>query len=224
MKRTSAFLLLALTIVLASAYQQKNKKVVFFGDSITHAGGQPGGYIIRMGDSLKQKGISNYELKAAGVGWDKVYDLYLRIEDDVLNQHPDIVVIFEGVNDVGHKSSLHTGTDIEKYERFYRAIIKKLQQQNIQPVLCTMAVIGEKKNNENSDDKELDAYADVIRKIAKELNLPLVDMRTAFKNYYIHNNPDNLDKNILTRDGIHLNDKGNQFAADLIWDVLKTVK
>jgi lysophospholipase L1-like esterase len=224
MKKISAALLITFSVILLSAYQQKNKKVVFFGDSITLAGGQPSGYIVRMGDSLKQKGITNYELKAAGVGYDKVYDLYLRMEDDVLSQHPDIVVIFEGVNDVGHKSGMHTGTDIEKYERFYRAIIKKLQQQNIKPVLCTMAVIGEKKNNANNDDKELDAYADIIRKIAKELNLPLVDFRTAFKNYYIANNPGDLDKNVLTRDGIHFNEKGHQFAADLIWEVLKTVK
>lgn len=223
MKKICTIALILSTVILLSFYQQKNRKVIFFGDSITAAGGQPGGYVVRMADSLKQKGITGYELKAAGVGYDKVYDLYLRIEEDVLSQHPDIVVIFEGVNDVGHKSGMHTGTDIEKYERFYRAIIKKLQQQNIKPVLCTMAVIGEKKNNANNDDKELDAYADIIRKIAAELKLPLVDIRTACKNYYLTNNPSDLDKNILTRDGIHFNEKGNQFAADLIWDILKTL-
>lgn len=211
-------------ILMVSFQSQKKKKVVFFGDSITAAGGQPGGYIVRMNDSLLQKGITNYELKAAGVGWDKVYDLYLRLEDDVLNEHPDIVVIFEGVNDVGHKGSLHTGTDIDKYERFYRAIIKKLQQQHIKPVLCTMAVIGEKKNNANNDDKELDDYADRIRNISKDLQLPLVDLRAAFKNYYLLNNTGNQEKDILTKDGIHFNDKGHQFAADLIWEVLKTVQ
>ncbi len=224
MKKINLVFVCIISIMILSFQKQKTRKVVFFGDSITHAGSQPGGYIVRMADSLKQKGITGYTLKGAGVGWDKVYDLYLRMEDDVLNQHPDIVVIFEGVNDVGHKSGLHTGTDIDKYERFYRAIIKKLQQQNIKPVLCTMAVIGEKKNNENNDDKELDQYADVIRKIARELNFPLVDLRTAFKNYYLTNNTANLDKNVLTRDGIHLNDKGNQFTADLIWDVLKNVQ
>lgn len=223
MKKICTIALILSSVILLSFYQQKNRKVIFFGDSITAAGGQPGGYVVRMADSLKQKGITGYELKAAGVGYDKVYDLYLRIEEDVLSQHPDIVVIFEGVNDVGHKSGMHTGTDIEKYERFYRAIIKKLQQQNIKPVLCTMAVIGEKKNNANNDDKELDAYADIIRKIAAELKLPLVDIRAACKKYYLTNNPSDLDKNILTRDGIHFNEKGNQFAADLIWDILKTL-
>jgi lysophospholipase L1-like esterase len=224
MKKINLVIICLFSLIIWSFQKQKIKKVVFFGDSITAAGSQPGGYIVRMEDSLKQKGINNYILKGAGVGWDKVYDLYLRIETDVLNERPDIVVIFEGVNDVGHKASMHTGTDIDKYERFYRAIIKKLQQQNIKPVLCTMAVIGEKKNNENNDDKELDQYADVIRKIAKELNLPLVDLRTAFKNYYTANNTTDLDKNVLTKDGIHFNDAGHQFAADLIWDVLKNVK
>lgn len=224
MKKISVISLLLFSVLIFSFQNKKTKKVIFFGDSITLAGGQSGGYIVRMADSLKVKGINDYNFKAAGVGYDKVYDLYLRIEEDVLNQHPDMVVIFEGVNDVGHKSGMHTGTDIEKYERFYRAIIKKLQHQKIKPVLCTMAVIGEKKNNENNDDKELDAYADIIRKIAKELNLPLVDLRTAFKNYYLTNNTTNQEKNVLTKDGIHFNDQGHQLAADLIWDVLKDVK
>ncbi len=224
MKKTYVAALLLLCLGLLSAAYQQKKKVIFFGDSITLAGGQPGGYVLQLADSLQKKGITNYDLEAAGVGYDKVYDLYLRIEDDVLSKHPDIVVIFEGVNDVGHKSGMHTGTDIEKFERFHRAIIKKLQQQNIQPVLCTMAVIGEKKNNGNNDDVELDAYAEIIRKIAAELHLPLVDFRSAFKKYYEQHNPGNLEKNVLTRDGIHFNETGHRMAATMIWDVLKQLK
>src|SRR5271155_3096774 len=73
----------------------KTTRVVFFGDSITQAGVQPGGFITRIGDALKQKGLSSqYDLVGAGIGGNKIYDLYLRMDDDVLAQNPDVVVIW----------------------------------------------------------------------------------------------------------------------------------
>lgn len=224
MKKNTIIFLLLLSLTVMSFQKHKKTRVVFFGDSITLAGGQPGGYILKMDSMLQQQGIHNYELMAAGVGWDKIYDLYLRMEEDVISKKPDIVVIFEGVNDVGHKASMHTGTDSVKYERFYRAIIKRLQAKKIRPVLCTMAVIGEKKNNANADDKELDEYASIIKRMAADLNLPLVDIRSGFKQYYTSNNPDDKDTGILTRDRIHLNEKGNQMVMQLMWEVLKNIK
>jgi lysophospholipase L1-like esterase len=56
-----------------------------------------------------------------------VYDLYLRLEEDVLKKRPDVVVIWIGVNDVWHKTILGTGTDADKFEKFYTAIINKLK-------------------------------------------------------------------------------------------------
>ena len=105
---------------LVSFWAPAKKKVVFFGDSITQAGVQPGGYI-RLMDSLValDKKSADYELIGAGIGGDKIYDLHLRMEEDVLKKQPDIVVIYVGVNDVWHKSSSGTGTDYNKFGRFY---------------------------------------------------------------------------------------------------------
>jgi isoamyl acetate esterase len=41
-------------------------------------------------------------------------------------------------------------------------------------------------------------------------------MRTAFENYEKTNNSKNLDRGLLTADGVHLNDAGNQFVAKLM--------
>ncbi|HEY4875730.1 MAG TPA: GDSL-type esterase/lipase family protein, partial [Puia sp.] len=88
----------ALFILVSSMMTEKPKRVIFFGDSITQMGANPGGYIIKMGEMLEQKGVAkNYELIGAGIGGNKVYDLYLRLEDDVLSKSPDIVFIWVGV-------------------------------------------------------------------------------------------------------------------------------
>ncbi|HEY0678201.1 MAG TPA: GDSL-type esterase/lipase family protein, partial [Chitinophagaceae bacterium] len=135
---------------------QKKTRIVFFGDSITQAGVNSGGYITRMKDSLDKKGLtSQYELIGAGISGNKVYDLYLRLENDVLSKSPDVVVIWIGVNDVWHKTSSGTGTDVGKFGSFYEAIIKKLQAANIQVVLATPAAIGERTDFSNQQDGDL---------------------------------------------------------------------
>lgn len=207
---TTAALLLA-TIAMKPV---KKNKVVFFGDSITQMGINKGGYIDRLGNDLQKKGLqNNYELLGAGIGGNKVYDLYLRMPEDVLDKKPNTVVIWVGVNDVWHKTS-GTGTDIDKYEKFYIAIIKKLQAQKIKVIVTTPAAIGEKNDGSNAQDKDLDAYSDVIRKLSVSYNCKLVDLRKVFMQYEKEHNPDNKESGILTTDRVHLNDTGNQLVAD----------
>ena len=74
---------------LAAFTTMQKKKVIFFGDSITQAGVKPGGYIMRIGDlATAEKVADQYDFIGAGIGGNKVYDLYLRLEDDVLKQEP----------------------------------------------------------------------------------------------------------------------------------------
>lgn len=204
-------------MLLAMINPATKKKVIFFGDSITQAGVEKGGYINVIGDLLQKKGKADaYELIGAGIGGNKVYDLYLRLEDDVLNKKPDIVFIYIGVNDVWHKSLLHTGTDLDKFSRFYTALIKKIKGAGAKVVLVTPAVIGEKKSGENEQDKDLDIYSDAIRKLAAENSLPLVDLRQQFTSYDAAHNASNEKQGILTTDGVHLNARGNNLVAELM--------
>ena len=146
------------------------------------------------------------------------------MEDDVLAKNPDIVVIYVGVNDVWHKSMFGTGTDPDKFEKFYQAILNKLKSKNIRAILCTPAVVGEKTDMRNPLDGDLNRYSNIIRSIATKNGLPLVDLRKKFVDYLIKNNPGNEEKNILTYDRVHMNSKGDQFIADEMWNVLQGLK
>lgn len=217
--------MLGLVLVgLASFTTMQKKKVIFFGDSITEAGVKPGGYIVKIGDlATKDKVADQYEFLGAGIGGNKVYDLYLRLEDDVLSKNPDVVIIYVGVNDVWHKRSYGTGTDADKFERFYSALIKKLQAKNISVALCTPAAIGERTDSSNELDGDLNNYSNIIRGLAKKNNLPLVDLRKAFLEYNKQFNIDNKESGILTTDRVHLNEKGNQLVAEEMWKVIKSL-
>ena len=213
-KLLPAFLL----VLLFTSMVPKPKKILFFGDSITEMGVQAGGYVSIIKKTLDS---TKYTLVGAGIGGNKVYDLYLRLEDDVLSKNPDVVVIYVGVNDVWHKQSSGTGTDQNKFVKFYQALIKKISASGAKIILCTPAVIGEKKNGANELDQELDKYAGEIRKLAEEHNLPLVDLRSLFMAYDQANNPQDVAKGVLTTDGVHLNDKGNQLVAAQLLPLIK---
>lgn len=222
MKKLSSILMACFLLqTMLSMTTQKAKRVVFFGDSITQAGVGPTGYITKMKEALDKNARGQYELIGAGIGGNKVYDLYLRIEDDVLAKNPDVVVIYVGVNDVWHKASSGTGTDPDKFVKFYDALIKKLKEKNIKIILCTPATIGEKTDFSNQQDGDMNRYSQMIRDIAKKSSLPVCDLRKAFLEYNLKNNPDNKEQGILTTDRVHLNEKGNQMVADLLMPLIK---
>ena len=211
-------------VLLSFNNPPKKIRIVFFGDSITQAGAMPNGYILKLDSIIKQSHLpDSIELMGAGIGGNKVYDLYLRMEDDVLKKNPDVVVIYVGINDVWHKASSGTGTDPDKFEKFYRAIIKRLQDKNIKVIICTPSVIGERNDNTNQQDGDLNQYSSIIRRIGKELSLPVCDLHKSFQDFLKDNNPSNVEKGILTSDRVHLNEKGNLFVAAEMWKVVSDV-
>lgn len=200
----------------------KKKKVLFFGDSITQMGVQKGGYIDVLNTQIKAAGKEDqYELVGAGIGGNKIYDLFLRMDKDVLAQHPDVVVIWVGVNDVWHKASFGTGTDYDKFGIFYNAVVKKIQATGAKVIVVTPAAIGEKTDYSNAQDGDLNQYSAWIRKYAADNQLGLVDLRKTFHEYSVANNPSNKESGILTYDRVHLNDKGNMHVAEEMWKAIQ---
>jgi lysophospholipase L1-like esterase len=126
-----------------------------------------------------------------------------------------------GINDVWHKKTSGTGTDPDKFERFYNKIIDKLQAAGAKVIICTPTVIGEKKNFVNELDGDLNKYAAIIRNIAKNKNTGLIDLHKAMIEYIDAHNPEDKAKDVLTVDGVHMNDAGNEFLAKQFYPYIK---
>jgi len=124
------------------------------------------------------------------------------------------------VNDVWHKQTSQTGTDLNKFTAFYIAMITKLQSAGIKVIVCTPAVIGERIDFSNSLDGDLNQYSNTIRELAAKYNCGLIDLRKAFLDYNLNNNPENKESGILTTDRVHLNPAGNKLVADLMLKAL----
>ena len=194
---------------------RKGERVLFFGDSITEQGVGPTGYVTLIRKELTQRypdlGI---EIIGAGISGNKVTNLQDRVANDVIAKKPDVVVIYIGINDVWHWTMPnHVGSTREEYERGLREIIARIEYAGAEVILCTPSVIGERHHGLNAQDTTLDAYCEISRKVAHSLGARLCDLRMAFVSHLATHNEANLEKGILTTDGVHLNDEGNTFVA-----------
>lgn len=213
------YLLIFITCCMAFVPSKKPTRIVFFGDSITQAAVKPNGYITKL-DSLTRNSTDSLQLMGAGISGNKITDLFLRLDADVLSKNPDIVVIYIGINDIWHKKTFGTGTDLGLFEKYYTAIVDRLRQQKIKVIICTPTVIGERYNNTNEQDGDLNLYSESIRNLASRLDLQVCDLRSAFMKYLSVNNKANAEKGMLTTDRVHLSDAGNLLVAQEMWKVI----
>lgn len=199
-----------------------SQRVVFFGDSITEQGAQPGGYVSLLADTLAARYPErDIEVIGAGISGHKVPDLQARLERDVLTHDPTQVVIYIGINDVWHWFAFEPeGTERAVYEAGLHDLVTQIQDAGAKVLLCTPSVIGEKPDGSNEADEMLETYAQISRDVARETGAELCDLRAAFVDYLKANNPERREQGILTTDGVHLNAAGNRFVAEYLVDQL----
>jgi len=199
---------------------KKGDRIVFLGDSITAGGVSAKGYVTVIKNTLAEKHKDlGIEVIGAGISGNKVPDLQRRLDKNVLAKKPTIVVIYIGINDVWHgERDPARGTSKEKFEAGLKEIIGKIKDAGARVVLCTPSVIGEKKSN--TLDEKLDEYSEISRKVAKETDSQLCDLRKAFREHLAKNNADDKESGILTGDRVHLNEAGNKLVAETMLAVL----
>lgn len=199
---------------------QKGDRIVFLGDSITQAGAGPKGYVSAVREAINGHHPDlGVEVIGAGISGNRVPDLEKRLEKDVIAKKPTVVVIYIGINDVWHSQN-GRGTSKEDFEAGLKRIIAAIKQAGARVLLCTASVIGEKTDGANPLDKMLDEYCGISRAVAKETHCQMIDLRQAFLTHLKQHNKENAEKNILTTDGVHLNDAGNRFVAQQMLQAL----
>ncbi len=220
-------IMIAALVLLAGCSSERQSvnthhRIVFFGDSITELGVRSGGYVTLIRDSLVSLGHSA-EVIGAGISGNKVGDLLARLQRDVLSRDPSVVVIYIGINDVWHyefASRGLSGTPKEEFRSGLWTLIDRIRSAGASVILCTPTVIGERSDGTNKYDPMLDDYSAVSREIAAETGATLCDLRTAFLETLRTHNPVQREKDILTYDGVHLNDAGNRLVASMIFSSL----
>jgi lysophospholipase L1-like esterase len=188
---------------------KKGDRIHFYGDSLTAQAQTPKGWVTLLREHFKKNHPDlDIEVTIFAVGGYPIVQRLKKLEEEVLARKPTIVVIQGGVPDALR------GFSNDEFKSALETMIERLRQAEIRVVLCSCTSLGEKKDGSNRIDKKLDEFAEVARQVARDRKVPLNDLRKAFQEYWNKHNPDNKDRGILTHDGNHFNDTGNQFVAE----------
>ncbi len=187
------------------------KTVVAFGDSITAWPGWVSMLYGQIGTNVINSGTSG----------DTTTHALARIEKDVIEKNPDLVIINFGMNDQALSLTTNKNlTPIKDYEDNYREIIERIQETGAKIVLvavhdvCTdKYTVGDGLNYAGtfSDGTTyIDKYNKVVKELADEYGLGFLDINSLAES----------ELNSMILDGIHLNDVGQNNYCTWISDYL----
>ena len=189
---------------------KSGQTIVFFGDSITEAGG----YIRILRDRLKaERQDLDVKLVNRGHSGYRVPMIQPLLQKEVLDMEPALVVIYIGINDVWHSTS-GRGTPKDEFEAGLRDMITRSQEAGVKVVLCSPSIIGEMPRGSNPLDAMLDEYAGISKRVAEETGATFCDLRAAFFAYLSEHKTDRSDRGVLTNDGVHMLPAGDALLIE----------
>lgn len=197
-------------------------KIVFFGDSITDSGRNPHdpadlgvGYVkIAAGKLRLLFPDSDIEIVNRGVGGNRTEHLLGRIDRDVVQEKPDVVVLQVGVNDVWCRFVSGTVVTVEQFEHNYSEIVRRLKRTGA--AVIVMQPFALRMGDKARFRPYLDAFNEVIRKIATRENLTMIPVDEIFMGI-----TQDIDPSQFTLDGVHPTHRGCRYLADLVIKELK---
>ena len=207
-------------------------KIVMMGDSITQIGATPHGYVTLIDHALKEAYPTHgFEVINVGIGGQKAPDMHARFKKDVLDRHPDMVMISVGVNDVWHDfrnpewtardASGHSGRGIklDVHLTELEAMVTEAKSAGIKVVMLSPTVVYEDLNCD--ENKRMASYVDAQHRLADKNQVPFVNLNKSFRSVIgAFQKEAGKTQLLLTIDGVHLNDQGNTLMAN---DILKTL-
>jgi lysophospholipase L1-like esterase len=208
-------------LVAADSPLKDGQTIVFFGDSITEAGG----YIRILRDRLKaERPEIDVTLVNRGHSGYRVPMIQPLLQEKVLDMDPALVVIYIGINDVWHQTT-GGGTSKEDFEAGLRDMITRSHDAGVKVVLCSPSIIGEFPQGSNPLDADLDAYAAISKQVAGDLGATFCDLRGPFFDYLKEHKTDRSNATVLTNDGVHMLPAGDalliEAMAGAIFEALK---
>lgn len=165
-----------------------NQTIVFIGDSITDANRilpayKPfgAGYVHFTAYYLLAKySRLNLNIVNTGINGDTVENLKQRWEKDCLSYSPDILSVAIGINDLWRQYQTNLGNKTvlpEEYESIYTELLEQIKQQcNSRIILMEPFMFCD--DSENIIHKGLDAYIDIIGRLAEKFDAILVPLKS----------------------------------------------
>lgn len=199
-----------------------NDVIVFTGDSVTDMGralpdgegfgdGLGNGYV-RIVENLLVSSYPEITLRIInqGTSGNTSRDLLTRYGNDVLRKNPDYVAICIGVNDIWRQLDLPQNPDAHVYADEYEANLRKMiesTKDRVKDIFLITPYVMET-NKDDAMRKLIDEYGDIVKSLANEYSLTVVDFQKAYDDFFEHRHP-----TFISWDRIHPNQIGSTIMA-----------
>lgn len=182
----------------------KNNKLVMIGDSITDCGrarpigegdGALGSGYVSLVDALLGSVYFHHGIRVVnmGIGGETVRDLRRRWQSDVVELKPNWVSIMIGINDVWRQFDSPSRPETHVYIDEYEATLNDLitDTKRVAGVIL-MTPFYIEPNREDPMRRQMDRYGDVVKRLALQQDITLVDTQAAFDEVLNHYYPSTL--------------------------------
>lgn len=184
-------------------------------------------------NSLYQVTVDQWTILNKGRGGDSSFEMLSRIQEDIIQENPDLVFLSVGMNDM---INLEKYVDYHTFEKNYQKIIDRLHNENFEVVLLNLTPVDtvavkvwykESLFHEKPQDKIKKANK-VINELAKRNEIPLIDLYDAFVTE--NRKEEHAGKLIMnkknsgTDDGVHLTQAGYQLIARELFNYMTLEK
>ena len=172
-------------------------------------------------------GKTDFDFVNKGVPGDNIADLHKRVQQDVLAFSPDWVIIMIGTNDCLNSKKFIAA---EQFQQQLDHLIKRLQKNDLNIILVAPPTVDAAYLLERHDRKlypvppndKLELYAQIIKQVATQHQLPFIDIFQQFKQLGVpQHNQDSLIQNEANSgvpDGVHPTAAGHKVIAQFIFD------
>jgi len=200
----------------------KTQNIVALGDSITE--GSFGGAMHEQTwtvllEKMLQKSGYNFKVLKSGIPGEVSPQGLNRFHPSVVNYDAHIVLIMYGANDCylpfGYGNPVVKSSD---FKRAINQIVVEAFNSNISPILMTTTPFR-LSGNYQTQEILLEKYMDIIRDIAIENKISIIDHYKHWKNL------ENSGKKIsdFLPDGVHPNARGNEVIANYTFEKLQHI-
>lgn len=203
------------------------KRIIFCGDSVTDARNSDGanhpygtGFVALVQNTLlfRYFGRNNIEIINKGIGGQTLLQISQRFKNDVLDNEPDALFFLAGVNDSWRKfDSLEGGTSDENFREEYEKLIFEAKETcpKMKIVLMTPYALSVNEMS-NKIENDLSGKIAIVRKIAFDNNLKLIDLDKIF-----HQFGNIISKEKLALDGVHPSIFGCSLIAEEVVQIIE---
>lgn len=205
----------------------RGKKINFLGDSITYGHGLENRdsecFVALMG-SEEGAIVRNYGISGTRIanqsnepnGWS-----YSQRYDE-MNNDADIVVVFGGTNDYGHGDAPIGTPDDRTPDTFYGAcnfLFRSLIEKYPMATVIVMTPLHRCGENNLKDWATLKTYVDIIRRVAADYSLPVLDL---WKCSNIQPEAEG-QRHAFMPDGLHPNAAGHRIIKSRLTGFIKSL-